>query len=96
MNLFDGKNGNTDGTSDGPSVHITGDGGIKNIYVSGSFDGATVTLQRFSSTLNNFGDTGAFWDQPDEFQGLIVKPGEKYRLLIASSGGSTNIIAEVV
>lgn len=96
MNLFNGESGISDGSADGVSAEITGDGSRLNIYVAGVFDSASITLQRFSEHLSDFGDTSAIWTQPDEYQGLTVKPGERYRLIIDSAGGSTNLFAEVV
>lgn len=94
MNLFDASAGVTDGTQNGNSVEIVGSGGPVDIFVSGVFDGAAVTLQRFSKVKSAFMPTGAVWTDSDEFQGLIVRPGEKYRLQLSNAGAGTSLIAE--
>lgn len=94
MNLFDGSVGITDGASDGVSREITGSGGTVDIFVSGVFDGAAVTLQRFSHVKNQYMPTGAVWTDSDEFQGLIVAINEKYRLELTNAGSNTDLIAE--
>ena len=54
MNLFNGLDGTSDGTKDGPSHPITGDGADRNVYVGGEFDGARVVIYRYSTTRNGF------------------------------------------
>lgn len=94
MNLFDGSTGITDGTSDGVSKEILGSGGPVDVFVTGNFDGATVVLQRFSEVKKDFMPTAAVWIDSDEFQGLVVDSGERYRLLLKDAGANTEITAE--
>lgn len=94
MNLFDGSSGITDGSSDGVSKEITGSGGPVDIFVTGTFDGASVILQRFSEVKRDFMPTAAVWIDSDEFQGLVVDAGERYRLSLVNAGASTDITAE--
>ncbi|HIF9075739.1 TPA: hypothetical protein ACX6NV_000570 [Photobacterium damselae] len=93
--LFDGKDGTSDGTGNGFSKEITGFGGPVSIFVYGSFNGATVTLERYSSVKDDFLPTSAVWNQSDVFQDLKVKLGDRYRLQISGTSGSVSIQAEV-
>lgn len=93
MSLFDGKQGRSDGTKDGISSSLPT--GKRNIAVHGAFDGATVTLQRYSKASDSWFDTQASWTSSDVFQGLDVTSDAKYRLDIDSAGAGTNIVAEV-
>ena len=95
MNIFDGQDGRSNGTANGSSIEIVGDGGFYNIFVTGTFGGASVTLQKYVHTSDSFDDTGAVFTSPDVFQGLVIKPSDIYRLTITNKSGSTAIIAEV-
>lgn len=95
MNIFDGNTGHSDGKSDGPSATIKGDGSGLNIYVGGTFDTCTVTLEKYSPTKKAFYPTEGVWIGPNEFQNLVVKTGEEFRLNIDRASGTTNIFAEV-
>lgn len=92
MNLFDGKDGKSDGTKDGYSSAIPS--GIKSVAVHGVFDGATVSIQRYSEEIGGWFMTQAEWTISDVFQGLEVESGAKYRLIISKAGGSTKLYAE--
>lgn len=93
MSLFDGKNGRSDGTKNGYSSSLPT--GNRNIAVHGTFDGASVTLSRYSQALSSWFETQAVWSDSDVFQGLEVSRDAKYRLEITGVGASTNIVAEV-
>lgn len=93
MSLFDGKNGNSDGTKNGVSSSIPS--GTRNLAVHGEFGGATVTLSRYSKASDSWFDTQATWTAPDVFQGLSVSSDARYRLEIDGATPTTNIVAEV-
>ena len=95
MNLFNGLDGHSDGTKDGPSVPVIGDGGVKNVYVGGDFDGARVVLQKYSTTRSDFYPTEGVWTKQNVFIDLSVKIGEQYRLNIENAGAGTNLFGEV-
>lgn len=95
MNLFNGIDGHSDGTKDGPSKAIVGDGANRNVYVGGTFDGARVVLQKFSSTRNDYYPTEGVWTTQNVFIDLSVKVGDHYRLNIENAGASTNLFGEV-
>ena len=95
MNIFDGGTGRSDGTADGVSTEITGDGKLVNIFVSGEFADAKVTIQKFVETSQAFADTAAIFTKQDIFQGLIVRPGDRFRLNIENSTSTTALVAEV-
>lgn len=93
MNLFDGNGGKSDGTENGYSSTLPT--GVKNISVHGVFDGATVTLSRYSEESDSWFKTKAVWTSPNVFQGLDVSGGARYHLEIENSAANTQIIAEV-
>ncbi|MGL4638556.1 MAG: hypothetical protein ACRCVX_02340 [Shewanella sp.] len=93
MNLFDGRNGHSDGAKNGPSSTIPS--GERTIAVHGEFDGAIVSLMRYSSETDRWFATQATWDASDVFQGLVISGGVLYRLEIASAGANTKLVAEV-
>ncbi|AUR95317.1 hypothetical protein NVP1205O_42 [Vibrio phage 1.205.O._10N.222.51.A7] len=93
MNLFDGQNGRSDGAKDGVSATVPS--GNNNISVSGVWDGASVTIERYSKERNDWFTTQAVWTDNDVFQGLVSESGERYRLLITSAGASTKLYAEI-
>lgn len=95
MNLFNGLDGTSDGTKDGPSHPITGDGADRNVYVGGEFDGARVVIYRYSTTRNAFFPTEGVWTTSNEFIKMSIKIGDIYRLEIESAGPNTNLFAEV-
>lgn len=88
------KNIFTDGTVDGSSLTFGRDGS-NNIHVHGVFDGATVTLERYSPTLTDWVATDLNWTAQGQYQGLDIARGQKYRLTISGAGASTNLIAEL-
>lgn len=105
-NLFDGQGGNSDGTADGTSqgvsiTTITGENVTiialppkVNVSVSGTFDGANVTLQKWL-----YGEwvslDDAVWRRSRVLEDLPVEVGTAYRFLIDSAGASTDIKAGV-
>ena len=95
MNIFDGQNGASDGSHNGNSQEIIGEGQYVNIFVSGTFGGASVTIQKFVYSSNAFADTAAVFTDADVFQDLSVKPGDRYRLNITGKSSTTSIVAEV-
>ena len=95
MNIFDGGTGRSDGTTNGASTEIIGEGRLVNIFVSGDFASATVTIQKYVETSAAFADTAAVFTKQDIFQGLIVRPGDRFRLNIDNASASTALVAEV-
>ena len=95
MNIFDGQNGRSDGTSNGASQDITGNGNLVNVFVSGTFGGASVTIQKFVHTDNDYASTSAVFTSADIFQGLMVRPSDRFRLVISGATATTALIAEV-
>lgn len=95
MNIFDGKDGRSDGKKDGYSLEILSQGELINIFVSGDFGTGKVRIQKFYIEGGEFRSTAATWTEPDCFQGLIVKPGDRFRLLIEGANAATSIEAEV-
>lgn len=95
MNLFNGLDGHSDGKQDGPSEPIVGNGADKNVFVGGTFDGARVILQKYSSTRGDFFPTEGVWTTQNVFIDLSVKVGEQYRLNIENAGASTDLFGEV-
>lgn len=93
MSLFDGKSGRSDGTKNGESSSLPT--GNRVLAVHGVFDGATVTLMRYSAASDSWFPTQAIWNEPDVFQGLIVSSDAKYKLEIDGATSKTNIVAEV-
>lgn len=92
MNLFDGQQGRSDGTKDGASSAIPS--GIRSIAVHGTWDGAKVTIQRYSKEIDDWFSTQASWTDNDVFQSLDAESGAKYRLIITGAGGNTQLYAE--
>lgn len=88
------KNIFTDGTANGFSLTF-GREGLNNIHVHGTFDGAIVTLERYSPTLSNWVATDLLWSAQAQYQGLDIARGQKYRLAISDAGASTDLIAEL-
>lgn len=95
MNLFDGIDSHSDGTNNGPSESIVGDGANVNIYVGGAFDTARVVMQKYSTTRQDFYPTEAVWTTQNEFVSLYAKVGDIYRLFIEGAGAGTDLFAEV-
>ena len=95
MNIFDGKDGNSNGTEDGHSADIRSEGSFVNIYVGGTFGTAKVTLFRYSTHTGQFEPTAAVWKNANELQQLSLKVTECYRLEISGKDASTDIFAEV-
>lgn len=105
-NLFDGQDGNSDGTADGTSrgvsiVDIPGQDVLIinpppkiNISVSGTFDGATVTLQKWL-----YGEwvslDDAAWQRTRVLENLPIEVGVAYRFELDNAGGSTDVKAGV-
>lgn len=93
MNLFDGINGKSDGIKNGYSSTLPS--GVQNISVHGTFDGATVTLSRYSKETDSWFKTKAIWTESNVFQGLDVSKGARYRLELENASSKTNLVAEV-
>ena len=95
MNIFDGNNGNTNGKTNGTSAELTGDGNLVNIFVAGDFDGASVEIQKYVYASNSFASTAAVFTEADVFQGLMIRPSDRFRLRIVGAGSGTHLYAEV-
>lgn len=93
--MFDGNSGRSNGLVDGFSKSITGDGFLVDVSVTGLFDGATVTLQKYDSDTTSWNDLSVVWTDEGDFTGLYVDSADEYRLNIAGAGGSTDIDSEV-
>lgn len=93
FNLFDGVNGHSNGKEDGGSQTFNVSGPY-NLHCFGTFDGAKVTLQRYSNTLSDFVDTDAIWTCNAQFQALFITPHSEYRLNLTGASTNTEIIAE--
>lgn len=93
--MFDGNSGRSNGLIDGFSKTITADGFFVDITVTGNFDGASVTLQKYNDDTTSWDDLSVVWTETGDLPGLYVDNGEQYRLNITSAGGSTDIDAEV-
>lgn len=92
-NLFDGQDGRSDGTTNGSSLELSGTGPI-NLHCFGVFDGATVTLERYSESESSFAPTDLTWTDVAQYQGLYLTVYSTYRLTISDAGASTAIIVE--
>jgi hypothetical protein len=92
MNLFDGQQGRSNGTKDGTSSTLPS--GIRSIAVHGAWDGAKVTIQRYSKEIDDWFSTQASWTDNDVFQGLDAESGARYRLIITGATSKTKLIAE--
>lgn len=93
--MFDGNDGRSSGLVDGFSKSITGSGFLVDIQVTGTFDGATVTLQLYDADLDTWNNLSVTWIEDGTFSGLYVDADNTYRLNITGAGGSTDINAEV-
>lgn len=105
-NLFDGQGGNSDGSADGTSkgVSISDVPGQDvliinpppkiNASVSGNFDGASVTLQKWL-----YGEwvslDDAIWQRSRVLENLPIEVGTAYRFEIDNAGSHTDIKAGV-
>lgn len=92
MNLFDGQDGKSDGTKDGYSSSIPS--GHNSVAVHGVWDGAKVTIERYSKEIDDWFQTQASWTDNDVFQGLESEGSARYRLVITGAGASTQLYAE--
>jgi len=84
-------------TTDGFSDEIVNFGGIVQIQVSGTFDGATATMQISQDGLPflTLDETPAIFTAPDVVVFTLLK-GLKYRLSVTNSGGSTDLSASAI
>ena len=86
-NMFDGLDGRSDGNVSGNSKIIDGTGLSLSldIELTGTFDGAIVTLQQYD---NGFVDTGYSWSAPGVITGLTVI-FTQFRLVLSNPGASS-------
>lgn len=81
-------------TSNGNSDEVAHFGGIVQIQVSGTFDGATATMQVSQDGLSfvSLTETNAIYTANDVVAFTMLK-GAKYRLIVAGAGASTSLSA---
>lgn len=84
-------------TTDGFSEEIVNFGGSVQIQVSGTFDGASVTMQVSQDGLPfiNLDELPATYTAPDVVIFSLLQ-GAKYRLSVTNSGGSTDLSASSI
>lgn len=91
--LFDGQSNRSDGTKNGYSKEIIGDGLYVDLKITGSFGTAVVTLQQYNLQTLAWENTLYEWKDEGELTGLTVVDNARYRLEITLVNNVTNIKA---
>ena len=84
-----------DGTPGGDGVAVLASSGDKYVIATGTFDGATVTIERKDSRGGWIAIDGGTFTEASTKLLESVPTGSSLRASVSSSGGSTDIDAEI-